>query len=378
MRCDVAELRQRFKGTRCDTDARGNVRWYVIDPDGKKIRLRAEAGSDAWIAQYKAALRGDHIAGRALLPGTLAHMIKAWQASPEWAATSPVTQSTRKRMLNAIIRSSGHRRVSEIGGADIRAGRDARKATPSEANNTIKLLSALFAWGMEHDLAETNPAKGIKRLPTRKGGFHTWTVAECLQYEARHPVGTTARTVYALALYLSARRQDLPKLGPQHRTGDGYMRLMRHKVRGRDAAPQEVWIVAPLAEALDAMPSGSMTYVATAYGGSFSIAGLGGKFRQWCDQAGLPQCSLHGLRKACVARMAEAGCSSKDMQSVSDHESLAELEVYARESAKKLASRRALEQTFGDQTAFSATIKTRPAGKSRIKNNKAEPARKVR
>jgi hypothetical protein len=38
---------------------------------------------------------------------------------------------------------------------------------------------------------------------------------------------------------------------------------------------------------------------------AFTINGLGNKVRDWCDAAGLPQCSSHGLRKAAAVILAE-------------------------------------------------------------------------
>ncbi len=50
-----------------------------------------------------------------------------------------------------------------------------------------------------------------------------------------------------------------------------------------------------------------MTFLQTSFGKSFSANGFGNRMRQWCDEAGLPQCSSHGLRKLMAKRLAEAG-----------------------------------------------------------------------
>lgn len=349
MRVSVAEYRRRFKGTRCDTDRHGNVRWYAIDPQGRKVRLQGEPGSDAWVSAWEAARRGDHIPSMSPAEGTLAHLVREWRKSPDWDRLSPTTKKTRGAILDDMVKTSGDRRVSGITAADIRAGRDQRAATPAAANNRIKIMSAMFKWGMENELCDHNPTRDVKKLKMRRGGHHTWTVEECLAYEARWPLGTPARTAYALTLYLGLRRQDIPRLGPQHRTKEGFMRVPRNKNRGHGEAPQEVWICAPLAEALAATDTGGLTYLQTAQGAPRSVAGLGNKFREWCDAAGLPHCSAHGLRKAVAARMREAGCSIGDIQSVTDHDTSAEVDRYTRDAAKKSASKRALQQTFGKQ-----------------------------
>ena len=39
------------------------------------------------------------------------------------------------------------------------------------------------------------------------------------------------------------------------------------------------------------------------------------------QQAGLPQCSAHGLRKLAATRLANAGCSSEQIKAITGHRS---------------------------------------------------------
>jgi integrase len=49
--------------------------------------------------------------------------------------------------------------------------------------------------------------------------------------------------------------------------------------------------------------------------------------------AGLPaKCKAHGLRRAAARRLAEASCSASQIQSITDHKSLAELERYVKKA----------------------------------------------
>src|SRR5262249_49806168 len=49
--------------------------------------------------------------------------------------------------------------------------------------------------------------------------------------------------------------------------------------------------------------------------------------------AGLPpECVAHGLRKAALRRLAEHGATSKEMQAISGHRSLAEIERYTQQA----------------------------------------------
>ncbi len=70
-----------------------------------------------------------------------------------------------------------------------------------------------------------------------------------------------------------------------------------------------------------------------------SRAGFGNKMREWCDEAGLPQCTAHGLRKAMARRLAESGESQQSIKSVGGWKADAEVTTYtAGADQKRLAS----------------------------------------
>jgi integrase len=64
---------------------------------------------------------------------------------------------------------------------------------------------------------------------------------------------------------------------------------------------------------IDRHPKTNMTFLVTAYGKPFTAAGFGMRFREWCNAAGLPHCSAHGLRKAAATLLAERGASEKQL-----------------------------------------------------------------
>jgi integrase len=61
----------------------------------------------------------------------------------------------------------------------------------------------------------------------------------------------------------------------------------------------------------------------TSFGKPYSPAGFGNWFRELCDEAGCPDISAHGLRKACARRLAELGCSAHEIAAITGHASLA-------------------------------------------------------
>ena len=74
--------------------------------------------------------------------------------------------------------------------------------------------------------------------------------------------------------------------------------------------PLLIPIAPELAEALALVPRTNMTFLLTERGAPFTTAGFGNWFRDRCDEAGLPQCSAHGLRRLAATRLANAGCRS--------------------------------------------------------------------
>jgi len=83
-----------------------------------------------------------------------------------------------------------------------------------------------------------------------------------------------------------------------------------------------------LAEILARTPTQHLTFLTTEVGEPFRPPGLSSKFRVWCDEAGLPHCSAHGLRKAQCRRLAEAGCSVHEIAAISGHNTLSEIRRY--------------------------------------------------
>ena len=94
----------------------------------------------------------------------------------------------------------------------------------------------------------------------------------------------------------------------------------------------------------------------TYQGGSASFAPVEymRRMREWCDKAGLSECSAHGLRKACARRLAEAGPTEHEIMEVTGHKTLAEVQRYTETAMRegladsahaKLLSRPNREQT---------------------------------
>src|SRR6516165_5316799 len=65
-------------------------------------------------------------------------------------------------------------------------------------------------------------------------------------------------------------------------------------------------------------------------------------YRDRCDEAGLPQCSAHGLRKLAATRLAEVGCSEREIMAITGHRSVSEVSRYTKAAEQSRLAERAI------------------------------------
>jgi len=348
-----------------DRDRHGNRRLYVRR-HGHKIRIRAKPGTEAFAQAYADALHileqgasaGQHVI-KGALAGTLGWLAACYFASGEYRGLDPKSQATRRGIIEECLReprkpdSKDLMRdcpLSALSAVHIKMLRDRKATTPGAANNRRKYLSAMFGWAVEQALMRTNPARDVRRIKYATSGFYTWTVEEVRRYEEQHPVGTKARLAFALLLYLGVRRGDVVTLGRQH-VKDGWIRLVPRKTRHRRLEVSEKPILPVLADVIARSPTGALTFLETEYGKPFTAAGFGKWFRDRCDEAGLSECSAHGLRKAGATIAAENGATDRQLMALYDWTTAAQANVYTAAANRKRMTNDAARLLAGDQTA---------------------------
>jgi integrase len=90
-------------------------------------------------------------------------------------------------------------------------------------------------------------------------------------------------------------------------------------------------ILDPLKAVLAASKADQLTFLTGPSGEPFSPGGFTNWFGKTVRAAGLPLgLSAHGLRKAMCRRLAEAGCTVHEIQAISGHVSLKEIERYTK------------------------------------------------
>jgi integrase len=197
----------------------------------------------------------------------------------------------------------------------------------------MKAISQAFDWALENDIAGVlrNPVRDVKYpKPLATGGHHTWTPDEVGQFEKHHPIGSKARLALGLLAYTGLRVSDVVLLGRQHMSA-GSFTITLHKNRGRKPVTLRLPILPELQAVMDASQLGATTFLVTDHGKSFASAkSFGNKVRDWCDQAGLPHCTAHGLRKAGATIAAENGATPHQLKAIFGWSTLKQPELYTR------------------------------------------------
>jgi integrase/recombinase XerD len=315
-----------------DMDRHGNVRCYVRLRGMPKVRIRGMPGSEEFMANYHEALArkpGAQRQARAAARGSLRYVCQKYFASAAFKALDGSTVAMRRRALEMICQKHGEKPVAMMQARHVRQLRDELADTPPTANLRLKALRALFRWAVEADEAPHNPAHEVDIIRYVEKGFHSWSLEEIAAFEDRHPIGTQARLAMAILLYTAGRREDAIRLGPQHVSG-GRLRYRQAKNEHRSPVDMDIPVHPDLQAVIDAKSSGHLTFLVSNRGRPFTPQGFSHAFRDWCNQAGLPHCTPHGLRKATAARLAERGATTHEIMAITGHRTLDEVERYTR------------------------------------------------
>jgi integrase len=330
-------------------DRYGKARFYFRRRGYESVALPGLPWSSTFMAAYEAAMGSPHIdiGASRTVAGTVNAAIISYFNSAAFQALAPETRRSRRGILERFRVEHGDKRVAMLQRAHIDRMVAAKAATPSAARNFLKVLKALMAHCVANHMRDDDPTYGVKSAKIKTDGYATWNEEHIAAFEARHPIGSRARLAMALLLYTGQRRSDVIRLGRQH-VRHGALHIRQQKTGVKLAIP----VHSELQAVLDATPSRHLTFLTTRDGSQFSPAGFGNLFREWCDEAGLPKgLSAHGLRKACCTRLADAGCSEKQIAAISGHLSMSEVGRYTKAANQARLARDAIAMFSSTRTS---------------------------
>jgi integrase len=326
------------------TDRHGKRRHYFRRPGFAQIPLPGLFGSDEFERAYEMALAGvtvppPGVGVNRTKPGTVNAAVVGYYQSFAFCELAPATQSERRNILEHFRGDPynfGNNQIATLTSQFIVKLLNHR--TAHSAHNWLKTLRALLDFCVKEGFRPDNPASGIKFKLPKSDGFHAWNEAEIAAFEAYHLIGTHARLALALLLHTGQRRGDVIRMGPQH-VRDGAI----HVRQGKTGATLVIPIHPSLQMVLDATPCKNLTFLTGRGGRPFNGNDFTMRMRRWCDEAGLPECSPHGLRKAAARRLAEAGASVHQIAAITGHRSLKEVARYTQGADQVRLAREAIQ-----------------------------------
>lgn len=347
-----------------DQDRHGNVRIYFWRGKGhRKIRIRENPGTKPFRDAYDAATALDTLikpatpeqaAGLAPhsklslpKPGTYRWLCSRYMAEcPAYLQCDPQTRKTRRQILEATFDEPTSPGASTTF-ADVPLDqmslqalyvlRDRKLDLPGAANNRVKALRQVYKWAVAPNvqIVKVNLARDVLLFkPKTDEGFHTWTIEEVRAFAKRHPLGTKPHLALGLLLFTGVRRSDVVMLGRQMIRND-WLHFTEKKNGRRKPKARQLPVLPALQHIIDHSPAGNLTFLVTEYDRPFTGNGFGNKMRDWCDEAGLPQCSAHGLRKAGATIAADNGATEHQLMAIFGWESPKQAALYTRKANRR-------------------------------------------
>jgi integrase len=216
-------------------------------------------------------------------------------------------------------------------------------------------------FAIDAELRTDDPTLRVKLYP--EGEIHTWTDDEISQFEARWPIGTRERMAFALFLFTGQRKSDVVRMAWTDIVGKAIK-----VVQAKTGAKLTIALHPDLQEILKRWPRTHVAILTTAFGKPFSVAGFGNMMGDAIRGAGLPaRCVSHGLRKAAARRLAEAGCSEKQIAAVTGHRTLKEVARYTRAADQERLAAQAVDKLTEQKTPRNS--QPQPAGLGSRRNS---------
>ncbi len=323
-----------------------------VDRHGKeRFRFRRDRvsrylpppGSPEYRQAYAEALNGVAGLDRAKA-GTVGDLVSRFYQSVPFRKAGPSWQKTMRQVIEPFREETGGQLVADFKTRHINVllARkmeqkivEGRKIGGTAAAERLReVLLRLFDFAVTDEMIDANPVKLAHKIEHKGRGFYPWTEADIATFRAHWPLGTKARLAIELMLWTGSRRGNAHKMPAPVAGKFKAVAVKTGKEIDMPVAPQ-------LQAAIDAMPEvGTVALVETQHGKPYSAAGWGNKVREWCDAAGLPQCTSHGLRKALARRAADIGTSQQGIKSLGQWAGDDEVRPYIenRDRAKAAAS----------------------------------------
>ena len=314
---------------------RGRVFTYYRR-DGQRIRIRGILETPEWLAEY------NRIHGLFERDGggrSLSALIERYRASPEFSTKALRTRRDYEAMLLILDAKFGRLPVATMPRAFAFELRDLYAATPRKANYLIQVLRILMSFAVDRGWRPDNPLANWKGMLEEGGGWRGWTTDEVATF--RGSAAPELRLALELALHTGQRQADLLRMAWSQYDGRA-VEVTQSKTGAR------LWIPAhrDLRRALDATKRRATVILTSPTGLAWTQNHFKKSFRKAIADAKLGGRGLtfHGLRRTATARLADAGCTEREIMAITGHKTAAMVSHYLEDSTQRARASAAIEK----------------------------------
>lgn len=344
MRRTVAKIELKY--VQAFKDRHGRRRHYYRRKGFARAALPGEPGSAEFMGAYAKCLAGANPtqapAYPKIQPRTIHALVAEYYRSADWRELRESTKRGYRNHLERFRDKHGTKGAASIETHHLEAIFHEMAETPGAATNLRKRLRRLFRLAVRLGWRSDNPVVETEIRRRKSEGFIPWSEDDIAAFEQRWPSGTRERLALALLLYTGQRRSDVVTMGRQHVDGE----RIRVKQIKTDALVS-IRMHRALRLEIDTAPKG-MTFILTEHSKPFSAQGFSQWFRDRAKMAGLNGRTPHGLRKAAGRRLAEAGCTAKQIAAVLGHSTLSEVARYTRDADQEVLADEAVDRLEND------------------------------
>lgn len=313
-------VRAHLKGVNTVTKrlADGSVKRYYYHR-GTGQRLRSKPGSSDFIADYAAAekLLLDRHAG------SLNGLIRDYSMSMKFEGLAESTKAEYRRMLTKIEVHFGDMPIAALDVPRVRRHftdwheATARQSGAREADNRMSVLSAVLTWAVRKAIIAHNHASGFERLHSADRSELIWLPEHIAALEAVAP--EDVRRAMVLALHTGQRQGDLLRLTWSNISTDADGTVLVTLRQGKTGRRVSMPCTETLKSELASWDRSSAVILTTKTGLPWKARHFKAEWKKASDAAGIVDRRFNDLRGTAVTMLAEAGCSTAEIASISGH-----------------------------------------------------------
>lgn len=295
------------------TLADGTSRFYYYHRATGK-RLNGTPGSAEFLGDYVAAEKSLTDQNKSVLNS----LIRDYTNSPEFAKLAKSTQGEYRRMLTKSEVKFGKLPIPALDDPRVRQdfmswrAEVARESGEREADNRLSVISSMLSWAKENGRILHNHVAGFRRLHKVDRSDLVWLPSHVEAFMNVAPIELQRALI--LALHTGQRQADLLALSWSNY--DGAKLTLR---QGKTKRRVEIPCTKALRRMLDGLDRETALILTTKSKHPWKARYFKAQWSAAANAAGIEDLHFHDLRGTAVTMLAEAGCTTPQIASITGH-----------------------------------------------------------